>query len=134
MTVLVPDFHKARVLVAGDVMLDRYWFGPVDRISPEAPVPVVHVRDIEERPGGAGNVAVNLASLGVITRLAGVCGRDEAGDRLAALLSGSRIDTHLARDERLATATKLRILSRNQQLIRLDFEEIDDEVPPAALE
>lgn len=134
MTLLVPEFHKARVLVAGDVMLDRYWFGPVERISPEAPVPVVHVRDIEERPGGAGNVAVNLASLGVITRLAGVCGRDEAGDRLAALLSGSRIDTHLARDERLATATKLRILSRNQQLIRLDFEEIDGEVSPAALE
>src|SRR5690348_1577308 len=83
MQVSVPQFDRVRVLVAGDVMLDRYWFGPTQRISPEAPVPVVHVRDTEERPGGAGNVAVNLASLGVHCSVLGITGDDAIADNLA---------------------------------------------------
>ena len=93
MTLTVPDFHKAHVAVAGDVMLDRYWFGPTQRVSPEAPVPVVRIDDIEERPGGGANVAVNLASLGVRTRLFGLAGADEAADRLQAMLAKERILT-----------------------------------------
>jgi D-beta-D-heptose 7-phosphate kinase/D-beta-D-heptose 1-phosphate adenosyltransferase len=122
MTLTVPDFHDACVLVAGDVMLDRYWFGPAGRISPEAPVPVVNVNAVQERPGGAANVAVNLANLGVRTRLIGVCGDDEAADRLQALIAGLGIDVRLQRESRFNTVTKLRVLSRNQQLIRLDFD------------
>lgn len=111
------------MLVAGDVMLDRYWFGPALRVSPEAPVPVVRIVDAEERPGGAGNVAVNLASLGAQTTLVGVTGSDQAGTRLEELLGEHGIRCHFARDARAPTITKLRVLSRNQQLIRLDFEE-----------
>ena len=103
-------------------MLDRYWFGPTGRISPEAPVPVVRVEDTEERPGGAANVAVNLASLGVKTQLCGVTGRDEAANDLAELLSGEGISCHFTPSALVPTTTKLRVLSRNQQLIRLDFE------------
>jgi D-beta-D-heptose 7-phosphate kinase/D-beta-D-heptose 1-phosphate adenosyltransferase len=95
MPLIVPDFRDASILVAGDVMLDRYWFGPTERISPEAPVPVVQVKDVEERPGGGANVAVNLANLGVTTRLIGVTGRDDAGRRLADLLSALGIDARL---------------------------------------
>jgi D-beta-D-heptose 7-phosphate kinase / D-beta-D-heptose 1-phosphate adenosyltransferase len=122
MTLSVPPFERATVLVAGDVMLDRYWFGPASRISPEAPVPVVRVDEIEERPGGAGNVAVNLAALGVSTRLVAVTGDDEAAAGLERLLRAAGVETRLVARTGAPTITKLRILSRNQQLIRLDFE------------
>lgn len=123
MTLSVPDFSGARVLVAGDVMLDQYWFGLTARISPEAPVPVVRVRDSQERPGGAANVAVNLAALGVQTSLTGLTGDDAAAERLERLLSGQHIDCRFVRAAGAPTITKLRVLSRNQQLIRLDQEE-----------
>lgn len=122
MTLTVPDFNDACVLVAGDVMLDRYWFGPAGRISPEAPVPVVNVNSVQERPGGAANVAANLASLGVNTRLIGITGDDEAAGRLQSLTEAQGIETRLQRDPGFNTVTKLRVLSRNQQLIRLDFD------------
>jgi D-beta-D-heptose 7-phosphate kinase/D-beta-D-heptose 1-phosphate adenosyltransferase len=123
MTLRIPDFGNARVVVAGDVMLDRYWFGPAVRISPEAPVPVVRITDVEERPGGGANVAVNLSELGVETVLLGCVGNDEAADSLGRLLASHGVDSRLLRMEDRPTVTKLRILSRNQQLIRLDFEE-----------
>jgi len=123
MTIRIPDFSKARVLVVGDVMLDRYWFGPTGRISPEAPVPVVRVNAREDRPGGAANVAVNLASVGVSTTLAGLVGSDEAGEQLGRLLAGKGIRCEFESVDGAPTITKLRVLSRNQQLIRLDFEE-----------
>lgn len=116
------DFKGLKALVAGDVMLDRYWQGDTARISPEAPVPVVHVRGTEDRVGGAGNVALNLAALGVRTRLAGLCGDDEAAERLRAELSAAGVDAHLRVVPDCPTITKLRILSRHQQLLRLDFE------------
>jgi len=122
MTLTVPDFSNARVLVVGDVMLDRYWFGPTGRISPEAPVPVVNINSVQERAGGAANVAANLASLGVVTRLLGVTGDDESADRLQQLLDAAGIDGKLQRSPRFTTVAKLRVLSRNQQLIRLDFD------------
>jgi D-beta-D-heptose 7-phosphate kinase/D-beta-D-heptose 1-phosphate adenosyltransferase len=123
MNIRIPQFDKARVLVAGDVMLDRYWFGATARISPEAPVPVVHVHDTEERPGGAGNVAVNLASLGVQCTLLGITGDDAAADTLAACMNKRGVRCQFTRVKHAATITKLRVLSRHQQLIRLDFEE-----------
>ena len=95
MKIHIPPFEQARVLVAGDVMLDRYWHGATSRISPEAPVPVVHVGQSEERAGGAANVALNIAALGVQTRLLGVTGDDEAAASLEALLSGAGIDCQL---------------------------------------
>jgi len=119
----LPDFSRARVLVAGDLMLDRYWQGVTERISPEAPVPVVHVRAEEGRPGGSGNVALNVAALGGQVELLGLIGDDEAGQRLQTLLSEAGVRCHLLRDARYPTVTKLRILSRHQQLIRLDFED-----------
>lgn len=122
MPLRVPQFGGRSVLVVGDVMLDRYWLGPAERISPEAPVPVVHVGDVEERPGGAGNVAVNLAALGIDVSLLGVTGRDEAGDRLHKLLTEQGIGARLAHSKNAPTITKLRVMSRSQQLIRLDFE------------
>jgi D-beta-D-heptose 7-phosphate kinase/D-beta-D-heptose 1-phosphate adenosyltransferase len=118
-----PDFSRARVLVAGDLMLDRYWSGPARRISPEAPVPVVHVSAREDRPGGAANVALNLAALGCRTALAGVTGDDEAADILAIQLADAGIAARLHRRRGIPTVTKLRVLSQHQQLIRLDFEE-----------
>ena len=127
MKIEFPDFKLARILVVGDIMLDRYWHGGTSRISPEAPVPVVKVEQIEERPGGAGNVALNIASLGAFTSLVGLSGDDEAADALTTRLTGAKIDCHFVRDESLATITKLRVISRHQQLIRLDFEDhIDD--------
>jgi len=119
----LPDFNKARVLIVGDVMLDRYWYGDTSRISPEAPVPVVHVQEIEERPGGAGNVALNLSQLGVDVSLIGYIGTDSVGDSLLDKLNHKNIHTHLQRVPELPTVTKLRILSVHQQLLRLDFEE-----------
>jgi D-beta-D-heptose 7-phosphate kinase/D-beta-D-heptose 1-phosphate adenosyltransferase len=108
--------------VAGDVMLDRYLFGSTDRISPEAPVPIVHVQETDDRPGGAANVAVNLASLGVTTRLVGVVGKDDAGETLQSILKsrGIHCDFHSVEDR--PTITKTRVQSRGQQLIRLDQE------------
>ena len=123
MQVSVPQFDGVRVLVAGDVMLDRYWFGATQRISPEAPVPVVHVRDTEERPGGAGNVAVNLASLGVQVSVIGITGDDPIADSLAAAMEKRGVRCKFTRIKEASTITKLRVLSRHQQLIRLDFEE-----------
>jgi len=122
MRTTIPPFHQARVLVIGDVMLDRYWTGAATRISPEAPVPVVHVTAVEERPGGAANVALNIKTLGGQVDLLGVVGRDEAGAALEALLRGRGIDCHLQRHPSACTSTKLRILSRHQQLLRADFE------------
>ena len=111
-----------RVLVIGDAMLDRYWHGAVERISPEAPVPVVAVGASEERLGGAANVARNVVALGGQARLLAITGADEAAARIDALLADSTIDARLLRDPALPTTLKLRVLSRSQQLIRLDFE------------
>jgi len=110
------------VVVAGDVMLDRYWLGPASRISPEAPVPVVRVRDAEDRPGGAANVALNLAALDISPVLVGIAGDDEPADKLETLLQQSAVECLFGRSAS-PTITKLRVLSRNQQLIRLDHEE-----------
>lgn len=115
-------FAHARVLVVGDVMLDRYWFGDVSRISPEAPVPVVHVQKIEARPGGAANVARNAAALGARVTLLSVVGRDEAGRTLAQLLKKSKVTARLYADRAITTTEKLRVIGRRQQLLRLDFE------------
>ncbi|NCA69143.1 MAG: bifunctional D-glycero-beta-D-manno-heptose-7-phosphate kinase/D-glycero-beta-D-manno-heptose 1-phosphate adenylyltransferase HldE [Sphingobacteriia bacterium] len=120
--VTFPDLSRAHILVAGDLMLDRYWSGSTQRISPEAPVPVVHVETIEERPGGAANVASNLAALGCQVTLIGVTGDDEAADRLTAGLLERGIEPHLQRRQDVPTITKLRVLSHHQQLLRLDFE------------
>src|SRR5512135_1790145 len=122
MKLSVPSFENARVLVVGDVMLDRYWFGEVSRISPEAPVPVVHVDRTEERPGGAANVARNIAALGGQVALLSVAGVDEAGDRLASLLEQERVNVVLHREAGLDTTIKLRVVGRQQQLLRIDFE------------
>ncbi|MDO6680763.1 bifunctional D-glycero-beta-D-manno-heptose-7-phosphate kinase/D-glycero-beta-D-manno-heptose 1-phosphate adenylyltransferase HldE [Oceanobacter sp. 5_MG-2023] len=119
----VPDYHQAQVLVFGDVMLDRYWQGPTSRISPEAPVPVVKIQDIENRAGGAGNVALNIATLGANAVLLGVTGNDENGRQLSGLLQQSGVACHFLEHPCHPTITKLRIISRQQQLIRLDFEE-----------
>jgi rfaE bifunctional protein kinase chain/domain len=118
----LPDTAHARILVVGDVMLDRYWFGDVSRISPEAPVPVVKVEKVEERPGGAANVARNIAALGAQVSLLSVVGADEAGAALARLLANSGIDASLHEDPQLNTTVKLRVLGRQQQLLRIDFE------------
>ena len=123
MKVRIPAWDQGRVLVVGDVMLDRYWHGAASRISPEAPVPVVHIRDLEERVGGAGNVALNLAALGVQTRLLGLIGNDDSAAALTRLLAQSRVENRLLVNRDAPTITKLRVMSRHQQLIRLDFEE-----------
>lgn len=128
MTLSIPDFTRARVLVAGDVMLDRYLFGATGRISPEAPVPVVHVRKTEDRPGGAANVAVNLAALGARTLLLGLVGEDDEAAVLERLASRHGIECRFSRTAGRPTITKTRVQSRGQQLIRLDREE------PAAAE
>lgn len=113
---------QARVLVVGDAMLDRYWYGAVDRISPEAPVPVVRVTREEERIGGAANVAYNIVTLGAQSSLLTVVGDDEASHKLEALVAGTGIRTHFGRDPQLQTTVKLRVIGRQQQLIRVDFE------------
>ena len=112
----------ARVLVVGDVMLDRYWYGAVDRISPEAPVPVVRITREEERSGGAANVAYNVVTLGAQASLLTVVGDDEASHKLEALVGETGIQTHFGRDAALKTTVKLRVIGRQQQLLRLDFE------------
>jgi D-glycero-beta-D-manno-heptose-7-phosphate kinase len=118
----LPEFSRARVLVVGDVMLDRYWFGDVNRISPEAPVPVVLVRRAEERPGGAANVARNIVALGGQATLLAVIGDDEAGRTLETLLRDSQVRASLHRDGALSTTVKLRVIGQQQQLLRIDFE------------
>ncbi|MEE3608575.1 bifunctional D-glycero-beta-D-manno-heptose-7-phosphate kinase/D-glycero-beta-D-manno-heptose 1-phosphate adenylyltransferase HldE [Avibacterium paragallinarum] len=117
------QFQQAKVLVLGDVMLDRYWFGATNRISPEAPVPVVRVQENEERAGGAANVAMNIASLNVPVQLLGLTGQDEAGVALSSMLEKQGIDCNFVQLASHPTITKLRVLSRHQQLLRLDFEE-----------
>lgn len=116
-------FAEAKVLVVGDVMLDRYWFGDVNRISPEAPVPVAKISRIDQRAGGAANVARNIASLGGQAGLLSVTGDDEAAAALDALMAQDGVASYLMRDANIATTVKLRVVARNQQLIRLDFEE-----------
>ncbi|MFN7570355.1 MAG: D-glycero-beta-D-manno-heptose-7-phosphate kinase [Betaproteobacteria bacterium] len=128
---MTPNHRLAtvRILIVGDPMLDRYWFGDVERISPEAPVPVVLVRDSEERLGGAANVARNVAALGAHTGLLAVVGDDEAGRTLAALLPHAGIQGYLHTDRTLNTTVKLRVIARQQQIVRLDFEKTpEDEV------
>jgi D-beta-D-heptose 7-phosphate kinase/D-beta-D-heptose 1-phosphate adenosyltransferase len=122
-TVSIPDFSRAKVLVAGDVMLDRYLFGGTSRISPEAPVPVVHVQMAEDRAGGAANVAVNLASLGVSTVLVGLVGKDDEAQALQATLAKVDIDCRFVSVSDWPTTTKTRVQSRGQQLLRLDREQ-----------
>ncbi|MFZ6750171.1 D-glycero-beta-D-manno-heptose-7-phosphate kinase [Undibacterium sp. Ren11W] len=112
-----------RMLVVGDVMLDRYWFGEVNRISPEAPVPIVRVERREERLGGAANVARNAVALGLSAGLLGVIGQDEAGNIVEELLQESGIESYLNRDQAISTIIKLRVIGRQQQLLRIDFEE-----------
>lgn len=112
----------ARVLIVGDVMLDRYWYGAVDRISPEAPVPVVRITHEEERNGGAANVAYNVVTLGAQASLLTVVGDDEASHKLEALVAKTGIQPHFGRDAELKTTVKLRVIGRQQQLLRLDFE------------
>jgi D-beta-D-heptose 7-phosphate kinase/D-beta-D-heptose 1-phosphate adenosyltransferase len=123
MTARIPDFSAARVLVVGDVMLDRYWHGGASRISPEAPVPVVRVEQTDDRPGGAANVAVNVAALGAGAVVVGAVGDDAAAAALAERLRERRVESVLEPVAGGHTVTKLRVISRNQQLIRLDFED-----------
>lgn len=122
----LPDTTAARVLIVGDVMLDRYWFGEVSRISPEAPVPVVKIEKVEERPGGAANVARNCAALGAKVSLLSVVGADEAGKTLARLMDDANIESSLHEDAGLNTTVKLRVIGRQQQLLRIDFENTPD--------
>lgn len=119
----LPDFSNASILVIGDIMLDRYWFGDTTRISPEAPVPVVNVKQTDERPGGAGNVALNIAALGAKVTLLGIIGNDDAATTLEKQLDAHHIHHDLLHFKAIPTITKLRIISRHQQLIRLDAEE-----------
>ncbi|PVZ15620.1 MULTISPECIES: bifunctional D-glycero-beta-D-manno-heptose-7-phosphate kinase/D-glycero-beta-D-manno-heptose 1-phosphate adenylyltransferase HldE [unclassified Pseudomonas] len=123
MKLSMPRFERAPVLVVGDVMLDRYWHGGTSRISPEAPVPVVRVEQIEDRPGGAANVALNIAALGAPAALVGVTGEDEAAESLAASLKAAGVRTGFQRIAHQPTIVKLRVMSRHQQLLRIDFEE-----------
>ena len=117
-----PNLANSKVLVVGDAMLDRYWYGAVERISPEAPVPVVKVTREEERVGAAANVAYNVAKLGAKASFVSVVGDDEPGRKLEALMQTTGIATYLTRDAKLQTTVKLRVIGRAQQLIRLDFE------------
>jgi D-beta-D-heptose 7-phosphate kinase/D-beta-D-heptose 1-phosphate adenosyltransferase len=125
----MPRFDKGNVLVIGDVMLDRYWHGPASRLSPEAPVPVVKVAQIEDRPGGGANVALNLAALGSGALISGATGDDEAADSLQARLTAAGVHCGFSRSDEFPTITKLRVISQHQQLIRLDFEE---DIPSSA--
>ncbi|GGG51095.1 bifunctional protein HldE [Pseudohongiella nitratireducens] len=123
MELVTPAFQNAAVLVIGDAMLDRYWHGKTARISPEAPVPVVKVAGNEDRPGGAANVALNIAALGAAASVAAIRGQDEAGDVLQGRLEAAGVACHFARAASAPTITKLRVISQQQQLLRVDFEE-----------
>lgn len=129
MTIQIPLFETSRILVVGDVMLDRYWYGNTSRISPEAPVPVVHVKQMQERPGGAANVALNICALGSKVSLLSMSGNDSHADTLTEQLHDQGISVNLQRINGLPTITKLRVLSLHQQLLRLDFEEGFHNVP-----
>lgn len=133
MKIEIPAFENIQVLVVGDVMLDRYWRGGTHRISPEAPVPVVNVQQMEERPGGAGNVALNLSALGCQVSLFSLVGDDAAADILQGKLEEAGVVCHFERIANTPTITKLRIIDKNQQLIRLDFEESFHHIKPDAL-
>ena len=130
----MPPFQQARLLVIGDVMLDRYWHGAASRISPEAPVPVVQVGTQEDRPGGAGNVALNIAALGSAATLIGVVGKDDNAQDLESRLTAAGVYCEFLKSEDKPTITKLRVISQHQQLIRLDFEEKFDEQDIADLQ
>ncbi len=119
----VPDFSTASVLVIGDVMLDRYWFGDASRISPEAPVPIVKIASADHRPGGAGNVALNITALGAKAILLGITGDDEAAQLLNDQLKAAAVNHDLCKMPSISTIIKLRVISRHQQLLRMDFEE-----------
>lgn len=121
---VLSELHKARVLVVGDVMLDRYWYGEVSRISPEAPVPIVRIQAdrTKETPGGAANAAVNAAALGANVALLSVVGDDEAGRKLTELLEKAGVSAHLHRDREISTTVKLRVIGAHQQMLRVDFE------------
>jgi len=134
MKVEIPTFAQASVLVVGDIMLDQYWYGPTQRISPEAPVPVVKINQEENRPGGAANVALNIASIGGRVTLAGITGEDEAAQHLKKQLSALNINCEFDQQKNIPTIKKLRVMSRNQQLIRLDFEESLSDVDKSSLE
>lgn len=124
MTFPLEKVQKSKILVVGDVMLDRYWFGEVNRISPEAPVPVVRVAKREDRLGGAANVARNIASLGAQVSLFGLVGQDESGQTIEKLTVKDGINSLLISDAEIHTILKMRVLGRQQQLIRIDFEEL----------
>jgi D-beta-D-heptose 7-phosphate kinase/D-beta-D-heptose 1-phosphate adenosyltransferase len=130
----LPDFTPARVLVVGDVMLDQYWHGNSQRISPEAPVPVVHIKQNELRAGGASNVALNIAALGATAQLIGLTGEDENADKLQSLLTKQQVDCHFLRYKNFDTTLKLRVISQHQQMIRLDFEDSFASINKQALE
>ena len=132
MKLQLPRFDQAQVLVVGDVMLDRYWHGSTQRISPEAPVPVVKVGETEDRPGGAANVALNIAALGAGASIAGLTGRDEAADSLQQRLQSAGIHCEFVAGDQ-PTITKLRVISRQQQLLRMDFEEAFEPAQAEAL-
>lgn len=124
MIINIPAFDTVRALVVGDVMLDRYWHGNATRVSPEAPVPIIHIKKLEERPGGAGNVALNLQALGCLsTTLLGLTGKDDSADTLKKQFTDLNINCQFRAINDAHTITKLRVIGRNQQLIRLDFEE-----------
>ncbi|MFT6987353.1 MAG: D-beta-D-heptose 7-phosphate kinase/D-beta-D-heptose 1-phosphate adenosyltransferase [Psychromonas sp.] len=133
MKITLPEYENAHVLVVGDVMLDRYWHGPTVRISPEAPVPIVKVEEIEERPGGAANVALNVAALGGKATLIGLVGDDEPARALVKGLQSVHVTTDFVTLSDFPTITKLRVLSRHQQMLRLDFEEAFHDVDSAPI-
>ncbi|MBV9575362.1 MAG: bifunctional D-glycero-beta-D-manno-heptose-7-phosphate kinase/D-glycero-beta-D-manno-heptose 1-phosphate adenylyltransferase HldE [Gammaproteobacteria bacterium] len=118
----LPDFEKAAILVIGDIMLDRYWFGDTSRISPEAPVPIIKIENTDNRPGGAGNVALNISTLGAKVTLLGITGNDEAAHTLSQQLTAAHVFHDLCQLDSVTTIIKLRVISRHQQLLRMDFE------------
>lgn len=131
---ICPDFSKTKVVVVGDAMLDRYWHGDTSRISPEAPVPVVKIDHAEERVGGAANVALNVKALGAQVKLISVIGEDDVGARLQEMMQTQGVDCHFIRIPNIRTTLKLRVLGRNQQLIRLDFEDKNSLNPALIIE
>lgn len=133
MTTIFPDLSSARMLVIGDAMLDRYWFGSVDRVSPEAPVPVIAVRDVEERAGGAANVATNIAAIGGQSSLISAVGDDDGAASLNSLLSNVGVNDLSVHDASIPTTVKLRLIAQNQQLLRADFEQHVAEATVAAI-
>lgn len=133
MKINIPDFSQAKVLVVGDVMLDQYWYGNTRRISPEAPVPIVHVRDDEMRAGGASNVALNIIALGAQAKLLGITGDDDNATKLENCLDGKQVECHFFKSKDHDTTLKLRIIAQSQQMIRLDFEDDFVDVDKAPL-